>query len=502
MSQADRSIDLEALARPADSANVPEPRRRWLWILLPVLLLLGFLAVFYDAARDYFTDAVLVTVVRPQAATSSGPAAGAVVFQTAGWIEPDPYPISVTALAPGVVARMLVEESDEVKVGDPVCELVDDDARIAVDNALAARAKAQADAADARVELRNAEAAFAAAIEVTRALDSAVADHAAKIAALEQKKAAAFEVEASVRVAEADLETQKFLKEQDAVGPWQVELAQARYDEAKAKLDATRAAAARAKAELAHAAAVKVAAERDHELRLAESLRVDRAKVAVERADAAVKLADAVLADAQLRKKRMVVVAPTGGVVLTRDAQPGSTVGPNSAPVCTLYDPSRLRVRVDVPQSQVAGASRGQRAEIQCDIRRGRPYAGKVIRIIDAADIAKVTLEVQVRVEDPDGLLKPDMLCTVAAYADPGSEPTKDETVTAVRIPARCLVGPNEVWVVDAATGRASKRRIETGRRDGSDVIVTRGLNVTDKVIDRGAAGLTEGARIQREDDR
>ena len=279
------------------------------------------------------------------------------------------------------------------------------------------------------------------------------------------------------------------------------ELPSLRFIEAKVK--ALQAAADKAKAETEKAAAQARAKERDLKLRLDGHLRVETAKVGVQRADAAVQAADTAVREAKLKLSRMTVTAPADGVVLTRDAQPGSTVGPKAAlPVCTLYDPMKLRVRVDVPQSQVAGASLGQRAEISSHVRRGRPYEGRVIRIIDFADLAKVSLEVQVRITDPDGLLKPDMLCDVRAYRNAeAGRPVVAGTV-AVRIPSRCLATNDSVWVVDADTGRAAKRRVKTGRRDGDDVVILEGLNLTDKVIDRGAAGLTEGAPIEVEDGR
>ena len=71
MNEPRRPIDLEALARPTESHTVPAPRRRWLWVLLPLLLVLGFIFVFLDAARDLFTETTVVSVIRPRAGTES-----------------------------------------------------------------------------------------------------------------------------------------------------------------------------------------------------------------------------------------------------------------------------------------------------------------------------------------------------------------------------------------------------------------------------------------------
>ena len=73
--------------------------------------------------------------------------------------------------------------------------------------------------------------------------------------------------------------------------------------------------------------------------------------------------------EAALRLDRMEVRAPAAGVVLARLAQPGSVLSGASPghPVCSLYDPASLRVRVDVPQADVGKLFVGQR-RISCRV--------------------------------------------------------------------------------------------------------------------------------------
>jgi HlyD family secretion protein len=492
-------IDLKVLARPAQP--VPPPRRRWLWSLVPVVILAGFLLIFLQQISDLFTEAIPVTVVRPRAAEGV-PTGGATLFQAAGWVEPDPYPVRVAALAAGVVEEMLVDEAMAVKKGDPLCKLVAEDAQLAVAAAEATLARTQAQAEAARVEHENAKASFAAALEVTEARDLARAlleGHEAEAARLASAVAAG---KAAVRVAEKELATQQYLHKEKAVGPWQLELAEAKAEEARSKQAVLEATHAKARAEVEQASVRLHRAVEDYRLRFEERLRVDTAKVMVAQTQARVAEAKSLLEIARLRLSRMTVVSPVAGVVLTRDASPGTVVGPSpeASSVVHLYDPKRLRVRVDVPQAKVAGASVGQRAEVRCDVRRDRPYHGKVLRIVEVALIDKVTLEVQVRILDPDHLLKPDMLCQVSVFR----EDTGQETSLSVpvRIEARCLVGADTVWVVDGQTGRATRRRVRTGLRSGQDIVILQGLNLTDKVIASGFERLAEGAQIRIEEGR
>ncbi len=492
-------IDLEVLARPA--APVSPPRRRWLWSMVPLVILGGFLVILLEQLWGMVAEAVPVTVVRPRAAEGFA-GGGTTLFQASGWVEPDPFPVRVTALAAGIVEEMLVDEAATVRKGDPLCRLVAEDARLAVKAAEATLARTRAEAEAARVEQDNAQASFAAALEVIEARDAARASVKGEEAQAARRAAAVEAAKAAVRVAEKELATQQYLHQEKAVGPWQLELAEAQAEEARSRLAVLDAEHAKAKAEVEQARVRLHRAEQDYRLRFQERLRVDTAKARVAQAEARVREAESALEIARLRLSRMTVVSPVAGVVLTRDAAPGMAVGPSggAAAVVHLYDPKRLRVRVDVPQGQVAGASVGQRAEVRSQARRDKPYQGKVLRIIEWANIEKVSLEVQIRILDPDHLLKPDMLCTVSVFREQAEE-TRSMS-TPVLIDARCLRGQDTVWVVDGRSGRAVRRQVRIGQRSGQDIVVLEGLNLTDKVIASGFDRLTAGARIHIEDER
>ena len=153
-SQARSDIDLDALARKP--VEIQPPRRGWRRWVVPVLILGGFAGVLFSTLPDLLKETQEVTVMRPrplegEAARLS--AAGRVVAQAAGWVEPDPFPIEVTALADGVVEEMLVQESDVVERGQVVARLIDEDARLANIAAMSELARAQAEVSEAEAEL-------------------------------------------------------------------------------------------------------------------------------------------------------------------------------------------------------------------------------------------------------------------------------------------------------------------------------------------------------------
>ena len=499
MSSGDHNVDLDVLARERTAPSEVRRPRRWLRFAVPLILLAAFAAVFASSLEDLLRGAQEVTLVRPVpvAGGATQRAAGQVVAQAAGWVEPDPFPVRVTALAEGVVREMLVQESDLVEAGSPVAKLVDEDARIALALAEGMLVRARGELAKAQAELEAARASFEAAIEVDAALAKAEAEVAGRRSEAEARAQAVVKGRAQLAVAVDELAVPRELEAAGAAGPRQVELAAARVDEARGELAGLEAEAALAAAAVQVAAAELERARRDRELRIEEHLRVAAAEAAVALSEGMVAETQATCDEARLRLERMVVRAPARGLVLERLATVGSQLGGELRAVATLYDPSSIRVRVDVPQQDLAELFVGQSAQIENDARSGRPYQGEVLRIVRKADLQKVTMQAHVRVLDGDELLRPEMLMQVRFLAP---EVTGTQPVTqgnAVAVPARLVLEGGAVWILDAEHGTAVQRKVRLGARDGELFVVEEGLDLSEKLIDAGGAPLREGQRVR-----
>src|SRR5687767_8137272 len=125
MTLSDRpSGDLRTLARephePAPGAYraaVPPPKFAWKTrVLLPGAILLVVLLLIGYTAKDALWPAMQVRVVPVvvKSGGSGGPASGGATVQAPGWVEADPYPISVPALADGVVKEVIALEGHAV----------------------------------------------------------------------------------------------------------------------------------------------------------------------------------------------------------------------------------------------------------------------------------------------------------------------------------------------------------------------------------------------------
>jgi len=500
------SIDLTALARPAASHAAPPPRRRTgLWIVL--LLLLAFGALIAWSLADTLRGEVEVSVVRPRLTSSANGAssapAGAPLLQAAGWVEPDPFPLQVSARVSGVIAQVLVRESQHVEQGQLVATLVDDIYRIECDLAEATLAAARAELAGAQAEHVAASANWTHALAVKEALGKATAEERARRAEKELRTAAVDEARAAERIARSELELQRELTASGSTGARQIELAVARVDETVASVARMLADAALADAMHAKSVAELERAEADSRLRIEDRARLDAALARIAAAEGKVAEVEQMCARAKTRLAWTEIHAPTAGVVLERLVMPGTPLdaGEAGVPVVTLYDPAQLRVRVDVAQGEVGKLVVGQRVELASEARAGRPYRGELLRIVQKADIQKTTLQAHVRVLDPDELLRPEMLCQARffAFAAPdapkGGGSLAESALALLEIPRRLLDEQGRAWIV-AGDGTAARRKLETSG-DGEWVRVTSGLNRSDKLVDEGRAALTEGARLR-----
>lgn len=142
---------------------------------------------------------------------------------------------------------------------------------------------------------------------------------------------------------------------------------------------------------------------------------VARLAIRIRGAEAALEQVRAMRDQVALALARTEVRTPVAGVVMARLAAPGSFVGMDAAtaPVVQLFDPKSLQVRTDVPLADAGRLAIGQSAEIQVDSLPGVIIRGRVLRLVQQADIAKNTLQVKVLLDEPPIGLVPDMLARV-----------------------------------------------------------------------------------------
>lgn len=466
---------------------------------------LGFAALLAWAARDQLLPRKSVTVVPVVTMRGEIRNEGAVLFQAAGWIEPRPTPMLVTALTEGVVEKLFIVEGQSVKAGEPIAQLIDSDAKLAIRNAEAELDLRKAEVASTDAELQAAEMRLANPVH----LDAALAEAESLLAKTETELAKVpFLIDsaaARVDFARRNLEGKR--ASAGGIAERLLQQAESEFAGAEAELAELEQRAPRLEREVETLRQKRTALAEQRRLLIEESRGV--ADTRAKRAAALARQAQAQLAAerCQLNLERTIIRAPSDGKVLMLVARPGTRVtategsaAMGAATIVTLYDPAMLQVRADVRLDDVAGVEPGAPVRIETPSVK-TPLEGFVLQLTSIANVQKNTLEVKVAIKNTPPSIRPEMLVSATFLAPAKPQSANDEK----NAPERLLIrndlasqveAGSAVWIA-SAEGRAERRIVRLGQAgDNGLVEVLEGLTPTDKLIVGGREGLQDGDRI------
>jgi len=206
--------------------------------------------------------------------------------------------------------------------------------------------------------------------------------------------------------------------------------------------------------------------------------RQDRQRLAAERAG--------------LRQQRANVrlMAPSDGVVTSRDAEPGSTVVAGQA-VLRVIEPSSLWVRVRLDQGRSAGLAVGLPAQIVLRSNPDRPLAGKVARVEAVSDSVTEERVALVSFDALPGGLSVGELAEVIL-----SLPATASAVVLPNAAIRRLQGQTGVWTIEGSALRFTAVRLGQASLDGQ-VQVLHGVRAGSTVVVHSEKELGAGSRIK-----
>nr|MBP6823636.1 efflux RND transporter periplasmic adaptor subunit [Acidobacteriota bacterium] len=384
--------DLNSLRIDKSMKNSPKSAggsgwARWAkwWILggIALFLLLGA-ARFINSRLNAATE---VEVVRVNA-TSSNAAnvpAGEVLLSATGYIVAH-HKIQVASKVVGKVSWIGVEKGDQVQQGQVITRLEDDEYRAQLQ-----QAQGQLVSLEARLqELQN--GSRPEEIEVARAN-------------LEKEKA-------DLANAKINLDrTAKLLKDQV--------VSQQSYDDAKARFDVQ--------------AANVASMEKTYQL-----VKIGPRQELSAQVRGQIQQARGAVAFAETQLSNTIIRAPITGTILERVVERGEFVttgfvGERGAKgyVVSMADLNDLQVELDINQNDFAKLGSKQRATLRTDAYRDRSYQGYIEEISPEANRQKATVQVKVKVQNPDEYLRPDMNATVDFLSEPKPGATTSANSTA-----------------------------------------------------------------------
>jgi HlyD family secretion protein len=426
--------------------NHPPRVKPWVYVVAAVIVVLAAAVVVSGILAKSPQVEVQRVAIEPAAAGSD------VVLTAGGYIVAH-HTIQVGSKVVGRVAWIGIEKGDRVTQGQVLVRLEDSEFR-------AQWAQAQASLGVAEANLRKLE-------------------NGSRPEEVGQAQAAVGQAQAEFQNAGIGLRRTQQLAAENVASRQQLDNDQAAYDVAKAKLES-----AQKNFEL-----VKIGPRRED---------IDLARAQMQQAQGVVDYAKTML-DAT------VIRSPIDGVVLERSVEKGEMVstmnlggtgGGVQASVASLADPDDLQVELDINQNDFPKISPKQSASITADAYPDRVYKGVVAEIAPEANRQKATIQVKVKVLEPDAYLRPEMNAHVSFLAPPAGD--RSESRDALWVPGAAVVerdGKSMVFVLDGS--RVRRREIHAGRTLRDRVEVLDGVGPNDRAVVRGADTLKPDQRVK-----
>ena len=181
--------------------------------------------------------------------------------------------------------------------------------------------------------------------------------------------------------------------------------------------------------------------------------------------------------------RRVPIIAPISGTVMTSDLTDGMQVDPAKS-LMKIVDLSTLWVQAAVPEAELGSTRKANSAEVTSPAVPERIYHASLVTVGPAVDAVNRTVPVIYSVSNTGAALKVDMTADVRIPTGP---PTPILLIPASAV----LYGAGQSLVfVEREPGSYQRRNVITGESRGSDVVVRSGLKSGDKVVSVGAETL------------
>jgi len=214
----------------------------------------------------------------------------------------------------------------------------------------------------------------------------------------------------------------------------------------------------------------------------ASKAQCDLAAANVQQANAALRRARELQQDATLR-------SPIAGVIVARNFDAGSLVGPGGDPIVAVADLRTLKLEAGVSELEAGRLKPGAPTRVTIQAQPGEVFDGRITAVASEVDPRNRHFRVEISVTNKGGAMLSGMYATA-------------------RIPTATAAGPivPREAVFDRDGGRAVYRvqgdvvslvRVTEGLTDGKRVVLTSGVQRGDAIVADARREVVNGARVR-----
>jgi len=196
---------------------------------------------------------------------------------------------------------------------------------------------------------------------------------------------------------------------------------------------------------------------------------------------------------AEFNRQYAVVRAPSAGIVLTREVEPGQLVAPGTPAVRFRTDRRGLVMRGGLPDRDAVKLRIGDQATVRLDAFPDETFLGQVTQIAMDATPGTGTYAIEVAVDTRGRTLASGLVGRVVLL------PRSVGRV--LTVPVQAIVEAHgdsaTLFTLSADRTKAVRLRVHVGVLDGDRVTVLSGLDQGAEVVTAGAAWLADGALVK-----
>ena len=182
--------------------------------------------------------------------------------------------------------------------------------------------------------------------------------------------------------------------------------------------------------------------------------------------------------------------APSSGYISKKFTEVGQNMAP-AQPVAMLVDIRQVKVKISVPEDEIARVRLGQTLRFTVSSLPGKSFTARVTEKGVAADPITRSYEVKALADNADRKLLPGMVCDVyVQQASPTAAFTLPANIIQIDVDNRPFV-----WTV--VGGVARKTSVMLGESVGDNVQIVGGLSSKDRIIVEGQQKVSNGMRVE-----
>jgi membrane fusion protein (multidrug efflux system) len=216
----------------------------------------------------------------------------------------------------------------------------------------------------------------------------------------------------------------------------------------------------------------------------------DKAETSAEAAKARLSSAKANLELAEINLRESAITSPIDGIVIAKHIDVGNLIKTGDR-IVTVADMKTVKVIVAASEGYSKQILVGTPVRINVDALPEKVFTSEVYSVYPALDEETHTIQIEIRMDNNESLLKPGMFARVTLITE-----RKDDVIV---ISKDVVLGGriDEPYVYVVEDGTAHKRFVKIGIKQADKCEITDGLRTSEMLVVNGMNYLTDGIKVK-----